>query len=352
MHTRLWFLVSLVGLFSSCKKTDRSVFSNAGSQSDNPSSWNAQLSGGAFQVSSEEYRENFESKFGLLHLKSETTPFTGRILTVSTGEKGEYVSSDESWKDGRKNGKCSKWFSNGVKMYERNYKSGKWHGTVTRWWPNGQKMYVRAYSYGARHGTEATWRSDGTPLTLPGDGFPLPASPSNASPLNDDASPTCSEEIGGDSDFSAGQIADDSLQTESSDSLTSENNLEIMDTNIAEDLPVVDFSPPSSDSDQDQTFDAFPALADGLESPESVEMEDQPDEPLLPVMEEGEVGVGLPPVSTNETVVLPEDNLPSFPADEPMDDLPVLPDDGAVALPPLPGGNDDFGDLPPLPPLP
>ena len=65
-----------------------------------------------------------------------------------------------------KDGLSSRWFSNGVKMYERNYKEGRWHGPVTRWWPNGQKMYVRAYTNGSRHGKEATWRSDGTPIKL------------------------------------------------------------------------------------------------------------------------------------------------------------------------------------------
>ena len=110
------------------------------------------------------------SRYGLLYLKSSNDPFSGRILTVDIGESGEYVSSDESWKEGRKHGKSSKWFSNGIKMYERNYREGRWHGSVTRWWPNGQKMYVRAYTNGVRHGSEASWRSDGSPLSLPADG--------------------------------------------------------------------------------------------------------------------------------------------------------------------------------------
>ena len=62
--------------------------------------------------------------------------------------------ADEGWRNGKKDGPSTRWFSNGVKMYERNYTEGKWNGTVTRWWPNGQKMYVRAYSDGVRHGEE------------------------------------------------------------------------------------------------------------------------------------------------------------------------------------------------------
>jgi hypothetical protein len=118
----------------------------------------------AYQVSADEYDEFFATRYGLLYQKFSDTPFTGRIVTVENGSDGKFVIADESWRNGKKDGASTRWFSNGVKMYERNYTDGKWNGTVTRWWPNGQKMYVRAYSKGVRHGEEATWRSDGTPI--------------------------------------------------------------------------------------------------------------------------------------------------------------------------------------------
>ena len=59
----------------------------------------------AYQVSVNEYDNNFASRYGLLYLKASNDPFTGRILIVDNGDSGEFVSSDESWKEGRKHGK-------------------------------------------------------------------------------------------------------------------------------------------------------------------------------------------------------------------------------------------------------
>ena len=156
-------------LFASCENRYRRANAPA-HKSSVDSKYSGKTGDDAYQVSQSEYDDNFVSRYGLLYLKSSNDPFSGRILTVDIGESGEFVSSDETWREGRKHGKSSKWFSNGIKMYERNYREGRWHGSVTRWWPNGQKMYVRAYSNGVRHGNEATWRSDGTPLSLPADG--------------------------------------------------------------------------------------------------------------------------------------------------------------------------------------
>ena len=101
-------------------------------------------------------------KYGLLHQKHSDIPFTGKIVQVSSGPNGDYVSSENNWMDGKKNGTSTKWFSNGAKMYERNYKDGKWHGAVTRWWPNGQRMYVTAYTDGKR----LHKRLNGNPMDL------------------------------------------------------------------------------------------------------------------------------------------------------------------------------------------
>ena len=76
----------------------------------------------AFQVSASEYDNNFISRYGLLYLKASNDPFTGRIITVDAGDSGEFVFSDESWEAGGSMARVLKWFSNGIKMYERNYK--------------------------------------------------------------------------------------------------------------------------------------------------------------------------------------------------------------------------------------
>ena len=154
--------VLCVLIFSSCQN----VYRQNPVPSQNSSQEMIGVSGDAFQVTIEEYGNYFESRYGLLYQKLNDMPFTGRVLIIEKGDKGEFVASDESWTEGRKDGLSTRWFSNGIKMYERNYKEGRWHGPVTRWWPNGQKMYVRAYTNGTRHGKEATWRSDGSPIKL------------------------------------------------------------------------------------------------------------------------------------------------------------------------------------------
>ena len=148
------------------------------------------ISGGAYQVTAKEYDQFFETRYGLLFQKFSDSPFTGRVLTIDKGVSGDYVASDESWSKGRKHGVSSRWFSNGVKMYERNYDEGKWHGTVTRWWPNGQKMYVRAYNDGVKSGKDATWRSDGTPVDSPSRGDAVVSEPSSVGDSVDSTNPS------------------------------------------------------------------------------------------------------------------------------------------------------------------
>ncbi len=324
----------------------------------------------SYQVSKTEYEDNFVSRYGLLYLKAGQEPFSGRILTVDIGDSGEFVSSDESWKEGRKHGKSSKWFSNGIKMYERNYKEGRWHGSVTRWWPNGQKMYVRAYTNGVRHGKEATWRSDGTPLSLPENGLPTV--------LQSD------EEL-------IPEATDNFIKpAESSDSENMVDDLEFNDPAPSFEAPILDISESSTDPVIDGSDDAFSDLPDFPPAEDSLPDFDEE----MPVLQDsGQDSLPLPDLDAIEApsddLSLPEDDsisnelpgLPGLDIDEQINenDAPALPpisddsdagglpplpglddaglpplpglDDGG--LPPLPGGGDDgLGDLPPLPPLP
>jgi antitoxin component YwqK of YwqJK toxin-antitoxin module len=312
----------------------------------------------AYQVSQSEYDENFVSRYGLLYLKSSDQPFSGRILTVDVGESGEFVSADESWMDGRKHGKSSKWFSNGIKMYERNYLQGRWHGSVTRWWPNGQKMYVRAYTNGVRHGKEATWRSDGTPLSLPAD-------VGSAEIDSEDASEDeINVNLPAESDIS---------KPESEDSFFEEDPVP------ATELPSFDnFSAPVEDADMEDSSDdfgdlpSFPVLDEGAS--ETVNFSNEIPESTGP--NEGTVDLPLDDPSSLDSLppMVEEDSseLPDLPGLEDSSELPVtddlpplgLPAEDAGGLPPLPGMEDEgelpqlpsqdggLGDLPPLPPLP
>ena len=339
-------IVSIVFLLCACQNSKRQSFSNLHSSTSVTAGWENQVGGGAYQVSAEEYKDNFESRYGLLHLKSENVPFTGRILMVDIGENGEYVSSDESWVDGRKDGKSSKWFSNGVKMYERNYKRGKWHGTVTRWWPNGQKMYVRAYSYGARHGKEATWRSDGTPITLPKGGIPGPQSKPSSNP-----------------DWSS------SVDTSTNESKSENfNQLSSNTDDIGSFPPEEAILPAISEDANDDGLGSLDDANDELGSlPEMQEAELQPstlslEPPQLPELTDESSLNELPQLSDDEPLPplpseqapLESDLVPLSPSTNPVSELPPLPGgDTSEGLPPLPGSDDTgFDDLPPLPPLP
>ena len=353
MKVSRWINIIWILLLCSCQSSKQKKFSSVHTAQAKTAGWENDVSGGAFQVTAQEYKDNFESRFGLLHLKTDKAPFTGRILTVDVGESGEYVSSDESWLDGRKHGKSSKWFTNGVKMYERNYNRGKWHGTVTRWWPNGQKMYVRAYSYGARHGKEATWRSDGTPITLPANGL----------------HPSVGKSAVGDSTISQPEVESPITSSVNQDDPSSGN---ISDTNEDPSLSVSDFPAQTSEPE----LPVFEGAIDSLNLDPDDSSQDS----------EGSFGAELPDFPPMETILedegfspVPEEGitsdsgleeLPSFP---PSDDsgmqegLPALPamDESESSLPPLPGESDSgslpplpgddgsgFDDLPPLPPLP
>jgi len=354
-------------LFASCENRYRRAIAPAHNSSVD-SKYSGKTGDDAYQVSQSEYDDNFVSRYGLLYLKSSNDPFSGRILTVDIGESGEFVSSDETWKEGRKHGKSSKWFSNGIKMYERNYREGRWHGSVTRWWPNGQKMYVRAYSNGVRHGNEATWRSDGTPLSLPADG---------SVPHMDD-------------DLSAPGESEDSLPDVELPQPTEDSGFDFAPTEEPEEESLPDLSSPASETEEERGDDVFSDLPSFPPMEDEDTLDSSADKlPELPTSEESL------PNFPDEPVELPTDSpsLPDLPGDD-TEGLPALPglDEGPntvdsspllpgeesddIGLPPLPGGNDGglpplpgmedegglpplpsgdgggFGDLPPLPPLP
>ncbi len=349
-------------------------------QSSSPQGPKVGMTKDAYQVTAAEFDEFFDYRYGLLYQKFSDSPFTGRIVTISKGEAGDFVSMDESWKDGRKDGVSTRWFSNGIKMYERNYDQGKWHGSVTRWWPNGQKMYVRAYTKGKRHGKEATWRSDGTPIDLiakesspPNDAIPSVAEDQGDSAENELPSvfiPT--DDAGAEpafEPFSESSLPEPPSEPEMSDAPVFEP---LAEPNLEEaQLPAVSESPadlpplaePELPGDSSPPADAAvftPMEEEGLPAtiPEGDDLPPLPgsDESGLPPLPEAEIpqasSDGLPPLMPDSSL---DAGLPPLPADEagglpPLpgegSDLPPLPEDGG--LPPLPGD----GELPPLPELP
>ena len=304
------------------------------------------VSNDVFQVTAQEYENYFESRYGLLYQKFNDRPFSGRILTIEQGAGGDYISSDESWAKGKKNGLSARWFSNGMKMYERNYSEGRWHGTVTRWWPNGQKMYVRAYTNGTRHGKEATWRSDGSPINT----AVQPVLPRKRNISEIQKSTPSVEDT--DSDILPSVVLPSPIEQETIPSFLGNEpaTSSLPDPSIPESFDVNSLSEPANNElpsfpDSPSGSDDLPALP-GLPDAAGDDLPAFPDSPSgsddLPALP------GLPDAAG--------DDLPAFP-DSPSgsDDLPMLPGlpdaagDGLPAFPDSPSGNDD---LPPLPGLP
>jgi len=360
--------VLLLLCLTACQNRFRASEVDSHSAKSNQVSAFGMSKGESYQVVRHEYDQNFQTRYGLLYLVTSDDPFTGRILTIDAGENGEFVYSDEQWKNGRKHGKSSKWFTNGVKMYERNYKEGKWHGTVTRWWPNGQKMYVRGYTNGVRHGKEATWRSDGSPLS--GD-EPVP---SNVKVLSSDVEviPTQLPSValpdlnGDDSSFMSPPDS-----SEDANSLSERDELPPITKESRDELPLMVDVEASSTIEEQSDADGvgLPALDDigGLSELPSADAS-LPEMPDLPVsIEEPGVLDGLPLAEGQDSELpglpeLPSESaaeLPGLPAldgiggDDELPDLPPLPvGAGDDSLPPLPADSGGLDDLPPLPPLP
>ncbi len=326
----------------------------------------------AYQVSADEYDEFFATRYGLLYQKFSDTPFTGQIVTVENSPKGKFVIADESWRNGKKDGPSIRWFSNGVKMYERNYSDGKWNGTVTRWWPNGQKMYVRAYSDGVKHGEEATWRSDGTPIktaaklsevapnaviendqgeTMNSDSGLTPVE--FEEPLNEMADSLSGEPSEPNPNFDA--VLEDSAQSQeqslSADSFPSD--LPGIPEQLALPEPKVS---PAAISPELPTLPDADFEADEASMPSRVEAEPFPDLPESPAPEAAATELpGLPGIEPEPMDITDTDfpDLPGFPADSAGLPPMSVEDDALPGLPPLPGSVDgSASDLPPLPPLP
>ena len=348
LSTTLSILVSL--FFTSCenryRKNDFANSTNSNISTESPAEkQEIDIAKDAYQVSADEYDEFFATRYGLLYQKFSDTPFTGRIVIVENGSNGKFVIADESWRNGKKDGASTRWFSNGVKMYERNYSDGKWNGTVTRWWPNGQKMYVRAYSEGVRHGEYATWRSDGTPIK----------SASSLSEIVPNAESNAAQNESAEPDVNPVEVEEANFDP-TIDSLSSEPSAP---------SPIIDSIP-----EEPAQLEALPTPVESFSSglpgmPEPVALPDPlglptevsselPDSPSAgfetadePMPTPAESDLTLPSILKSKESST-EDTAPGLPAIPGLSDesteLPPMPaEDGA--LPPLPG-------LPPLPPLP
>jgi len=68
---------------------------------------------------------------------------------------------EESYKDGKLEGKSITWYPSGEIQLEANYKDGKKEGKTTGWYKNGQKMSESYFKNGEREGKTTFWYQNG-----------------------------------------------------------------------------------------------------------------------------------------------------------------------------------------------
>ena len=71
------------------------------------------------------------------------------------------IKSEISYKDGEKEGKSTAWYQSGQKISEVDYKNGKKEGKYINWFENSQKRGVENYLDGKRKGKSSFWYQNG-----------------------------------------------------------------------------------------------------------------------------------------------------------------------------------------------
>jgi antitoxin component YwqK of YwqJK toxin-antitoxin module len=69
--------------------------------------------------------------------------------------------SEENYKDGKRDGKWTHWYEDGLKLQEGNYKDGKRDGMWTTWYENGLKWTVENYKDAMKDGKSTEWFANG-----------------------------------------------------------------------------------------------------------------------------------------------------------------------------------------------
>ena len=86
------------------------------------------------------------------------------VKSISLYENGQ-KKKENTYKNGKSNGKWTEWYENGQKSIEGTYKEGKYDGKWTQWYENGQKSIEGTYKDGKVNGKWTRWADDGS-LTI------------------------------------------------------------------------------------------------------------------------------------------------------------------------------------------
>ena len=85
----------------------------------------------------------------------------GREYGISTASYAGTKAWETNWKEGKKHGLETHFYSDGTKELETSYKDGKEHGLETAYYKNGERMYELTYENGTMHGHHRAWAGDG-----------------------------------------------------------------------------------------------------------------------------------------------------------------------------------------------
>lgn len=150
-------------------------------------------------VNAQVLQSNLEEREGLWYEKGSNTPYSGQVTEpdrmegqIENGKRiGEWVwydsaghreflmvyengervraigwhpngqqESEETYKDGQRDGLMRQWDDNGLLRQEQAFQAGKPHGTSTLWDHTGALLYTAEYKEGALHGPAIWWYSE------------------------------------------------------------------------------------------------------------------------------------------------------------------------------------------------
>lgn len=130
----------------------------------------------SFSVSKSAYDYEIIEKNGIIYLKNETSPFTGKVISkkdrnfyVNGKPHGKWLTfypngnlkSIESWKNGKLFGKYILYQENGTKIFETTYLNGKDNGNYFLFHENGQIQVQGRFKNGIPKGIWKYYNSKG-----------------------------------------------------------------------------------------------------------------------------------------------------------------------------------------------
>ena len=120
---------------------------------------------------------------GLIRVKGEANPFTGRVVGrrpgggkeqemtfVEGARHGTYVkwhangkkAEEVAWLRGVQEGPARAWLATGSRLYETTYREGRREGIYTEWHTNGRKRMEATFRNGQQEGPTTEWHRDGS----------------------------------------------------------------------------------------------------------------------------------------------------------------------------------------------